>query len=128
MSNYPSHLINRYFIDNLWKWKCGIEEDDISSPVNIDDIAKSQMSNRFIELMRNRMILGTLRYGRYQDNKKKYDRVGSIKKRLELFESTGNSEYLVDIANFCMIEFEVSDHPKFHFKANDDDGVHVSAI
>lgn len=129
----PSHLTNRHFVDNLWRWKCGMEELEETpfEPVDIDELAKSQMSSRFVQLMTNRMVLGTLRYGRWQDNKNngvKYDRVGSIRKRLDLFEKTGNSEYLVDIANFAMIEFEVSDHPNLHFAPKDDDGEHVEKI
>jgi len=131
--NQPSHLTNRHFVDNLWRWKCGLEELEETpfEPIDIDKLAKTQMSQRFIDLMTNRMVLGTLRYGRWQDNKKnkvKYDRVGSIRKRLELFEQTGNSEYLVDIANFAMIEFEISDHPNLHFSPKDDDGEHVQKI
>lgn len=129
----PSHLTNRHFIDNLWRWKCGLPEEEEKSfePIDIYKLAKEQMSSRFIDLMTNRMILGTLRYGRWQDNKKngtKYDRVGSIRKRLQLFEETGNSEYLVDIANFAMIEFEISDHPNLHFSPKDDDGEHVQKL
>ena len=129
----PSHLTNRHFVDNLWRWKCGMEELEETpfEPVNIAELAKTQMSSRFVELMTNRMVLGTLRYGRWQDNKKngvKYDRVGSIRRRLDLFEKTGNSEYLVDIANFAMIEFEISDHPNLHFSPKDDDGEHVQKI
>lgn len=129
----PSHLTNRHFIDNLWRWKCGLpeEEEKPFEPIDIDKLAKEQMSSRFVELMTNRMVMGTLRYGRWQDNKKngtRYDRVGSIRKRLQLFEETGNSEYLVDIANFAMIEFEISDHPNLHFSPKDDDGEHVKRI
>lgn len=129
----PSHLTNRHFVNNLWRWKCGMEELEETpfEPVNIEELAKSQMSSRFVQLMTNRMVLGTLRYGRWQDNKKngvKYDRVGAIRKRLDLFEKTGNSEYLVDIANFAMIEFEISDHPNLHFAPKDDDGEHVEKI
>jgi len=131
--NPPSHLTNRHFVDNLWRWKCGLEEKEEApfEPIDIDKLAKTQMSQRFIDLMTNRMVLGTLRYGRWQDNKirkEKYDRVGSIRKRLDLFEQTGNSEYLVDIANFAMIEFEISDHPNLHFSPKDDDGEHVQKL
>ncbi len=128
----PSHLTNRHFVNNLWRWKCGLPEEEETpfEPIDIDRLAKEQMSQRFVELMTNRMVLGTLRYGRWQDNKKngvKYDRVGSIEKRLKLFKETGNSEHLVDIANLAMIEFEISDHPNLHFAA-EDDGEHVQKL
>lgn len=120
---------NNPFLNNLWRWKCGLEEVEEQKPeiLDIAELAKTQVSNRFIDLMTNRMVLGTFRYGKWQDNKKNkvnYDRVGSMKKRLEAFEKTGNSEYLVDIANLAMIEFEISDHPNLHFSSIDD-GEHV---
>ena len=66
----------------------------------------SEWSSEFEQLMRNRLIMGGLRYGMFKDNgKKPYDRVGSISKRLKLFKETGNTELLVDIANFAMLEF-----------------------
>ena len=114
------------FLSNLWRWKCGLPEIEESKPVryDIEELRKTQMSERFIELMTNRMVLGTFRYGRWQDNKKKYDRIASVKKRLAEFEKTGNAEHLVDVANLLMIEFEISNHPNLHFAAIDD-GEHV---
>ena len=120
-----------HFLFNLWRWKCDLPEEDYNKPLySIADLRKSQMSKKFIELMENRMVMGTFRYGKWQDNKKngiKYDRVGSIRKRLDKFEETGNTEYLVDIANLAMIEYEISDHPKKHFLSIDD-GLHTDKI
>lgn len=117
---------NAPFLSNLWRWKCGLPEREVSAPerLDIEELRRTQMSARFIELMTNRMVLGTFRYGKWQENKKKYDRIASVEKRLELFKQTGNAEHLVDIANLLMIEFEISDHPNFHF-APIDDGHHV---
>jgi len=118
-----------HYLNNLWRWKCGMSEleEPIKVTLDFEALAKSQMSERFVEYMTNRMVLGTFRYGKWQDNKKngvKIDRISSIRKRLDLFEKTGNSEYLVDIANLAMIEFEISDHPNLHFAAIDD-GCHA---
>lgn len=115
----------QFYLNNLWRWKCGLEErqENVNVKLDINELAKSQMSEEFIKLMTNRMVLGTFRYGKWQDNKKnnvKIDRISSIRKRLDIFEETGNSEYLVDIANLAMIEFEISDHPNLHFAAIDD--------
>lgn len=126
----PSHLINRHFINNLWRWKCGLPETE-EVKMDVEKLRVSQMSGKFIELMENRMILGTMRYGRWQENRDKgvkYNRVASIRKRLDLFEKTGNTEYLVDVANLAMIEFEISDHPNKHFSPVDDGDHHVSKI
>lgn len=94
---------------------------------NFEEIKETIMSKRFLDLMLNRMILGTYRYGNWRSNKTKYDRVASVEDRLLLFKATGNKEHLIDIANLCMIEFEISDHPNAHFEPIDD-GVHVKSV
>lgn len=118
----------RLFLDNLWRWKCGLPEEEPKPMPPPEVLRKTQMSQRFITLMENRMIMGTLRYGKWQDNKAngiRYDRIGSVRKRLDIFQETGNLEVLVDVANLVMIEFEISDHPNAHF-GSIDDGHHVS--
>jgi hypothetical protein len=45
--------------------------------------------------------------------------------RLHKFKETGNKEFLVDVANLCLIEFEECDHHNKNFKSIDD-GEHVS--
>lgn len=70
--------------------------------------------------MRNRLIMGAIRYGLLKTSgKPQYDRVNSMRQRLDLYEASGNAEHLVDIANICLCEFEESTHPKFHFTAQD---------
>lgn len=59
--------------------------------------------------MRNRLIMGSIRYGRkkgiLEKDNFKYDYLSAIKKRLENFEKTNNIELLVDLANYCMLYF-----------------------
>ena len=66
------------------------------------------------------MAMGYFRYGALpaQVGRHKYDNVGSIKKRLALYEADKNREHLVDIANLCLVEFAV--HPELPFVAVDD--------
>ena len=33
------------------------------------------------------------------------DALGNLKKRIEKYEETGNTEFLADVANYAMIEF-----------------------
>ncbi len=47
------------------------------------------------------------------------DAIATLKLRLEQYERTGNTEYLMDVANYAMIEFMRPGHPKAHFKATD---------
>ena len=86
----------------------------------LDEIAKIQSCPSFEQYRKNRMIMGYFRYGSLasQIGKAKYDNVGSIAKRLSLYNRDHNREHLVDIANLAMIEFVT--HPEYPFNAPDD--------
>ena len=87
----------------------------------------TEWSPTFEQYMRNRMLMGALRYGRLDEKRKKpgrWDLIGAVKKKIERYQETGNTEYLVDIANYCLIVFECDDHPLKHFKALDDHHEH----
>lgn len=89
-------------------------------------LKKTQWSEDFERLMRNRLIIGAIRYGLLNDSHKpKWDRISSINKRIDLYSETGNDEYLVDVANLCLLEFEEGIHPNKHLKSVDD-GHHVT--
>lgn len=89
-----------------------------------DELKLSEWSNKFEQFMRNRLIMGAFRYGKMKrPGKPKYDRVTSMRQRLDLYELDGNMEILVDVANLCMVEFVEENHPKAHWKAQDD-GLH----
>lgn len=84
-----------------------------------EDILKTEFSEQFVDLMKNRMVFSYSKYGPLQVNysKKLVKCIESLEKRLELYKETGNSEYLVDVANQAMIEFMCPQHPKAHFEA-----------
>lgn len=85
------------------------------------ELEQSEWSPMFEQLMRNRLIMGALRYGKLRaPGKRSYNRVASMMNRLRLYDETGNLEFLVDVANLCLCEFEESTHPKKHFHALDD--------
>lgn len=72
-----------------------------------EELVNSEWSPVFEGLMRRRLIMGALRYGRLrEEGKKKYDRIASIIQRLGLYQQDGNLEHLVDAANLCLCEFE----------------------
>ena len=115
------------FLENLWRWKCGLPELRVSNNISIEELKLSEWSKLFEKLMRNRLIFGAFRYGKIHDkNKPNWDRVDSIFKRTKLYQETGNREFLVDIANLALLEFEEGSHPKSHFKSNDDTNIHVT--
>jgi len=74
--------------------------------------------------MVNRMAVSNHKYGRLQDNcgpRGNIDALACLIQRLDEYALTGNTEFLIDAANFAMIEFIVPSHPHAHFKATDSD-------
>lgn len=119
-----------YYRKNRYRLLHGLPESNYNPYL---ELVETQWSNKFEKLMRNRLVMGALRYpngitiGNYIPKSSNYDLVGSIEVRLNLYKETGNSEYLVDIANYAMLEFVNESHPDFHFKSIDD-GVHTTTI
>lgn len=111
-----------YYSTHRWRLKKGYAETD---DYLREELSESEWSPLFEKLMRNRMIMGAFRYGKlHEKNKPKYDRVGSIITRINSYQETGNTEFLVDVANLCIIEFEEGRHHAKHFTSIDD-GEHV---
>lgn len=84
-------------------------------------LAKTEWSETFETYMRNRLIIGALRYGPINTPKPRYNRMAGICKRLNQYTTTGNLECLVDVANLALLEFVEGTHPKRHWRALDDD-------
>lgn len=113
----------RRWLDELWKRAAG--RPVVDEHATLDELKRTEWSVPFELMMRNRMIVGSLRYGRLgKPDKPAYDRVGEAIRRLRLYEQTGNDELLVDAANICMVEFLEGKHPKKHF-VSVDDGQHA---
>ena len=116
----------RIFFNNLWRWHLGLPEIEINDAnlygtvPDIEEIKNLQYSDQFVKLMNNRMIMGYFRYGNRHTRKTSYKQIESTKKRIELYEKTGNLEYLIDAANMLRMEFEKPQHPNTYFKAEDD--------
>ena len=69
----------------------------------------------FIRLMKNRMVMGTFRYGLSDDpDKRHYACIGSARQRLALYADTGDTELLVDVANLMLLTFVEGNHPGAH--------------
>lgn len=85
-------------------------------------ILKTEFSDAFVDGMKARMLVSFYKYGpiatAYPDV---ISAISSLRQRLEAYERTGNTEYLIDVANFAMIEFMLPSHERTHFKAEDAD-------
>jgi hypothetical protein len=85
----------------------------------------SEVSVEFLQGMANRMATSFYKYGRVADAyPSKVDALRSMQVRLDRYAASGNTEHLVDAANFLMIEFMHPSHPSAHFTPEDS---HASA-
>ena len=83
-------------------------------------IPESEFSQPFAQGMYDRMAVSFCKYGRVAEAyPSRVDAIASLKLRLEKYEQTGNTEWLMDVANFAMIEFLHPRHKKAHFRATD---------
>jgi len=99
---------------------CGVLPEKRKLP-SLEILKKTEWSERFEILMRNRLIMGAFRYGRLKEaNKPTYNFVDALIDHLNTYKKDGNLEHLVDIANIALLEFEESKHPLKHFKTLDD--------
>lgn len=115
----------QWYTENRYRLSKGYPEVLSKKSYLFEELSETEWSYEFERLMRNRLIMGALRYGRIGlKGKPKYDRVSSMIKRLNNYQESGNKEFLVDIANLCLLEFIECNHPKQHFNSIDD-GEHV---
>ena len=96
---------------------------DVGAPFNIHPSApETEYSKQFLQGMVNRMCVSFYKYGKVADAyPDKMDAIANVQKRLAQYLETGNTEWLIDAANFLMIEFM---HPALEnasFRATDSD-------
>lgn len=88
----------------------------------IERILKTQVSEQFLAGMVARMEMSFFKYGdvreAYPD---KIDAMASLEQRLNKYHETKNTEFLIDAANFCMIEFMLPKLEGAYFQATDSD-------
>jgi len=111
--------ITKHLRDKLHN-RLGIPNEPVRNIIK-GDLTKTEWSYEFERLMRNRLIMGAIRYGRLGAlGKLQWDRVPDIIRRLKQYQQTGNLEHLVDCANLCLCEFVEGEHPNKHFESKDD--------
>lgn len=80
----------------------------------------SEFDPAFIVQMIGAMAVSFHKYGYVaQAYPEKFDALSDIRTRLMKYRETGNAHFLVDAANFCMIEAMHPKHEKAHWGEND---------
>ena len=91
----------------------------------MSDIAKvlsSEFSEPFAQGMRDRMVVSFYKYGPVADAyPHKVNAITSLTDRLRKYAETKNTEFLIDAANFAMIEFMHPSVDGAFFAGTDDD-------
>lgn len=77
---------------------------------------------QFLQRMVNRIIMSHFKYGPAKDQyPEQAQALPNIYERVKMYEETGNTEWLVDAANFSMLEYMFPSHPDAHFRETDSD-------
>jgi hypothetical protein len=85
-------------------------------------VPDTEFSERFVQGMRDRMGVSYFKYGPVAAAyPSRVDAIESLKRRLDKYAEDGNAEWLMDVANFAMIEFMHPRHAGAHFRATDSD-------
>lgn len=87
-----------------------------------EKILSRDYSEEFDKLRKNRIVVSHYKYGwmnqTYPELAQAYK---CVEERMKLYIETGNKEYLIDAANFCMIEFMHPAIPNAKMIATDSD-------
>lgn len=82
---------------------------------------EEEYSTKFDQLRKNRVEVSYHKYGPARKNFKtgNVDAIKTMELCVEKYKSTGNTEYLVDAANYLMFEFMYPQVKNAHFRATD---------
>lgn len=87
-----------------------------------EQILKQDFSEAFVTKMKNAIEMSHYKYG---DARKTYPELAQaykcIAEHLELYVKTKNKDYLVDVANFAMLEFLYPAFKEAHYTPTDSD-------
>lgn len=88
----------------------------------IEKVLQTQYSKQFLDGMIARMEMSYFKYGDLKEAyPHKMDALASLQQRIEKYQQTGNTEFLMDVANFAMIEFMFPRRIGAFFQATDSD-------
>jgi len=100
--------------------KCGLSQyyhDNTPAEVRSDIAEKIGLADKCLRLAKNRLKMGTYRYG--VSNHDKYDYRQRLQVKLFAYDQTGNKEFLVDAINYCILEFGWPSRIETYFAADD---------
>lgn len=87
-----------------------------------EGVPDTEMSREFMQGMLDRTAVGFFKYGLMTDAAANgVDQIESARKRIERYLETGNTEWLIDVANMVLIEFKHPQHPEAHYRPTDSD-------
>lgn len=88
--------------------------------VKLSGAPGTEFSFPFVQGMADRMAVSYAKYGAVKDAyPEKVNALDSLRLRLKKYAETGNTEFLMDAANFAMIEFMHPAHKDAYFKPTD---------
>ena len=91
-------------------------------------VPATEFSEKFVTMMRNRMLVSFHKYGPLADAyPEKVNALESLQLKLKQFMETGNLALLPDVANYAMIEFMHPRHGKAHLDSNDQSQGRITA-
>lgn len=99
-------------------------------PTKAEAILSTDYSLQFDELRKNAVCQSFYKYGPARDNfpTKAVDAIGCIRKCLEKFEQTKNTEYLVDVANYAMFRFMFPIDGEYFRRTSSDESAGIDGI
>ena len=84
------------------------------------NILQNEYSTEFDKLRQNRVAVSYHKYGAAKKNfaEGRVDAIGCLELCLDKFKKTGNTEYLLDVANYAMFRY-MYPMPNEYYKATD---------
>ena len=98
--------------------------------LRVEEILGKEYSEEFDTKRKNAIIVSYHKYGPSKENFKKgmVDAIGSLKKNLKKFEETGNTEYLVDVANYAMFRYMYPQGKEYYQATDSKDSAGIDGV
>lgn len=91
----------------------------MTTPIEELGAPASEFNEDFVQGMRTRIAVSFHKYGLVKDGAAVTNMLASLEVRLARYRETGNTEWLMDVANMAMIEFMHPRHPDAHYRPTD---------